>query len=238
MPSFAIIIPCYNEEKRLQVSEFTQFIKLHKDITILFVNDGSSDNTINLLKSISSINENIGFIDFPDNKGKGEAVRQGIIHALKKQPFDYVGYLDADLSTSLKEYYDLCIHCFEKNADFAFGSRIKKLGSDIKRSYLRHISARMLVTIIDKKFALGYYDTQCGTKVFKSSILQAILNKPFMTKWFFDIEIFLRLRKENENYIGIEYPLKKWHNVKGSKINILSLPLVCKEVFALFSKYK
>jgi dolichyl-phosphate beta-glucosyltransferase len=85
---------------------------------------------------------------------------------------------------------------------------------------------------------LGYYDTQCGAKVFKSSILQSLLNKPFTTKWFFDIEIFLRLRKENENYIGIEYPLKKWQNVKGSKINILSFPLVCKEIFALFSKYK
>ena len=238
MSSFAIIIPCYNEKKRLNAPAFSQFAQLHTDVKLFFVNDGSTDDTVRVIKNVTSQCNNTELINLSKNIGKGEAVRQGILRALNSNLFEYIGYLDADLSTSLEEYYDLCTYARKENTDFIFGSRIKKLGSTIKRSFIRHISARILVTLIDKKFRLGYYDTQCGAKLFKSSILGNLIQVPFFTKWFFDIEIFLRLKVENRNYIGIEYPLKSWHNIEGSKISILSIPLVCREIFVLFSKYK
>jgi glycosyltransferase involved in cell wall biosynthesis len=237
MPSFAIIVPCYNEEKRIQPSLFILFAHLHKAVKFFFVNDGSKDETANIIKKMAAECENIELINLSKNYGKGEAVRQGLVSALSKNNFDYIGYLDADLSTSLEEYYELCIYAYQNNADFIFGSRIKKLGSIINRSFIRHVSGRILVTFIDKKFRLGYYDTQCGAKLFKSQVLCNIIQQPFLTRWFFDIEIFLRLKAENKKYYGIEYPLKIWNNITGSKLNVLSFPAVCKEVFVLLSKY-
>jgi glycosyltransferase involved in cell wall biosynthesis len=237
MSSLAIIVPCFNEEKRLDQLAFSQFAQLHQHIKIVFVNDGSSDKTLSVIKDIIACHPNMELINFSRNVGKGEAVRQGLIHAVKSQSFDFIGYLDADLSASLEEFHDIYKYALEKKADFIFGSRIKKLGSVIRRSHLRHIIGRILVTVIDKKFQLGYYDTQCGAKVFKSILLQNILQQPFLTKWFFDIEIFLRLKAENKNYSGIEYPLKTWENKKGSKINLLSFPVISKEIFVLLSKY-
>jgi len=237
MSSFAIIVPCFNEEKRLDRIAFSQFAQLHQHVKIVFVNDGSSDETQRIIENITSFHENTAVLNLSKNVGKGEAVRQGFIYAAKSKSFDFIGYLDADLSVSLEEFHDIYKYALEKNEDFIFGSRIKKLGSLIKRSHFRHIVGRILATIFDKKFQLGYYDTQCGAKVFKSSLLENILRQPFSTKWFFDIEIFLRLKAENKNYSGVEYPLKTWHNKKGSKLDLLSFPIISKEIFVLLSKY-
>jgi len=236
MSSFAIIIPCYNEEKRLNKAAFNLFLQSHTDIRFYFVNDGSNDSTVKIIGDFFP-SDKIEIINLSTNSGKGEAVRQGITHVLNSHPPKYIGYLDADLSTSLEEFYRLCIYATEKDADFIFGSRIKMLGSEIKRSFLRHIIGRLIVTLLDKKFRLGYYDTQCGAKLFKSEILHSVMNEPFSTKWFFDIELFLRLKEKNQEYVGIEYPLKNWKNIKDSKINLLSFPSVIKEIFILLSKF-
>jgi len=237
MSSLAIIVPCFNEEKRLDQIAFSQFAQFHQHVKIVFVNDGSSDETLRVIEKIIAFNANTELLNLSGNMGKGEAVRQGLIHAAKSQSFDFIGYLDADLSVSLEEFHNIYKYALEKNEDFIFGSRIKKLGSLIERSHFRHIVGRILATVIDKKFQLGYYDTQCGAKVFKSSLLENILRQPFFTKWFFDIEIFLRLKSENNNYSGVEYPLKTWHNKKGSKLDLLSFPIISKEIFVLLSKY-
>ena len=236
MSSLAIIIPCFNEEKRLNISAFNHFLQSHTDAHIFFVNDGSEDNTQNIIEKVMPSHQ-VELINLSKNLGKAEAVRQGIISAQTSGLFHYVGYLDADLSTSIEEFYEIYLHAREHEADFIFGARIKKLGSEIKRSFFRHIIGRTLVTLLDKKFQLGYYDTQCGAKLFKASLINAIIEEPFVTTWFFDIEIFLRIKKQNNNYVGIEYPLKAWHNVEGSKIDLSAFPSVCKEIFVLLSKY-
>jgi glycosyltransferase involved in cell wall biosynthesis len=178
MSSFAIIIPCYNEEKRLNIPAFKQFAQLPA-AKVFFVNDSSTDKTIDVINDIVLQNGNVEVINLSKNMGKGEAVRQGIIYALKTQPFDYIGYLDADLSTPVEEYHELYKYLKDQNADFIFGSRIKKLGSAIERPVFRHIIGRIIATILDKKFQLGYYDTQCGAKVFKSSLLEKIIRQTF-----------------------------------------------------------
>ena len=84
MPSIAIVIPCYNEQNTLNKTEFVRFANSHSNIHFIFVNDGSSDNTADIIKEIKSNAQNLELLQLNKNYGKGEAVRQGILHALKK----------------------------------------------------------------------------------------------------------------------------------------------------------
>ena len=100
----AVIIPCYNEFNRLNTKEFSSFLSKEKNqhISFLFVNDGSQDNTIDLLRELASKFEKVSFINLEENVGKAEAIRQGVLHS-KSQQFDYIGYFDADLAAPLDE---------------------------------------------------------------------------------------------------------------------------------------
>jgi dolichyl-phosphate beta-glucosyltransferase len=236
MPSIAIIIPCFNEAKRLQSSAFLNFIGSHPDVQLYFINDGSTDTTENALKEFESLSDRISIVNLLKNKGKGEAVRQGILKALSTNA-NYIGYLDADLSTSLEEFYNLYQIILTKDAEIIFGSRIKKADTNIERSFARHLVGRTIATIIDKKLKLGYYDTQCGAKIFSSGILKQVTDQPFFTRWFFDVELFMRLKKKKAKLNALEIPLNAWHNVKKSKLNILSFPVVIKEIYILLTKY-
>jgi dolichyl-phosphate beta-glucosyltransferase len=236
MSAFAIIVPCYNEASRLNTNEFALFAQAHPDVDFIMVNDGSSDNTIGCLLQLQNSTTQFRIVDLPKNVGKGEAVRNGILQALSKS-YSLIGYLDADLSTTLHEFYELKTLAEEKNADYLLGSRIKKIDSNIERSTTRHLVGRTIATFIDSKFKLGVYDTQCGAKIFRPELIQQVVSTPFHTKWFFDVEILLRIRQLG-NQRGMEIPLKEWKNVKGSKINISSFPLVIRELAKLFKKYK
>ncbi|HVG42970.1 MAG TPA: glycosyltransferase [Chitinophagaceae bacterium] len=237
MPSIAVIIPCFNEAARLQQEAFLQWVKNTEDVFLLFVNDGSTDETLSILKVLQQKAGNkIDIIHLEKNKGKGEAVRIGLQAAVAKS-FTYIGYLDADLSTSTKEFYRLYQTAMEQKADIVFASRIKKLGSSIKRSAFRHLAGRVIATIIDASFNLGCYDTQCGAKVFTAVIMQKEIELPFYTKWFFDVELFLRIKKNTHNYSALEIPLTEWHTTKASKINVFSFPLVFKELIILLRNY-
>lgn len=237
MPSVAVIVPCFNEAHRLEAGEFIRFAQTHTDVSLFFVNDGSTDATGIVLQRLKTDLQNrVQVITLPTNKGKGEAVRRGMLAALQHN-FGYTGYLDADLSTPPEEYYRIYQEGLQKQADIILASRIKKIDSRIQRSAVRHITGRMIATLIDFKFRLGYYDTQCGAKIFKTPVLENIISKGFHTKWFFDVEIFLRIRNGNPAYKAVEIPTEIWLNKKGSKINLLSFPVVMKELFTLMARY-
>jgi len=235
MPSIAIIIPCYNEAGRIKAPEFISFAQQRAEIQFYFVNDGSTDDTEKALLKIQQ-SSLATIISLKKNAGKAEAIRKGLIAALEDQ-HDVIGYLDADLSTELKEFMRLRDVLLEKKLDMVFGSRIKKIDTDIERSFFRHIVGRMIATVIDHKFKLGVYDTQCGAKIFRSSIIENVIDKRFYTKWFFDVELLLRIRKMNSNYTAAEIPLSKWQNVLNSRLGLLSFPGVIKDLFMLLNKY-
>ena len=93
MASASIIIPCYNEEKRLDLPSFREFKSSHT-ITFLFVNDGSTDQTLQLLQSLNASDPTkFAVLNFAQNRGKAEAVRQGLLAAIGSHP-DYVGFWD------------------------------------------------------------------------------------------------------------------------------------------------
>jgi glycosyltransferase involved in cell wall biosynthesis len=236
MPSLAIISPCYNEASRLQAMSFMEFGALHADVQFFFVNDGSTDATSTILLQIQDSLPGTRIISLEKNKGKGEAIRSGIQAALEAG-CHLIGYLDADLSTTLDEFYRLQKLALEKELDVLIGSRIKKMDTHIERSFFRHIVGRTLATIVDMKFKLGVYDTQCGAKIFKPVVIEKLISRPFETKWFFDVEILVRMRKNGEHYRMGEIPLSSWRNVSDSRLGVLSFPAVMKDLFVLLTKY-
>lgn len=234
--SIAIIVPCFNEAKRLKTNAFLNLLAGKPTWHLYFVDDGSADNTGKILDTLqANAPSQVNIISLPKNKGKGEAVRQGFLAALPGN-YDYLAFLDADLATPISEFIRLT-HFLNNDSQVLFGSRIKKANTQIKRTMFRHIVGRFIATIIDWRFNLGIYDTQCGTKIYKSTLLNPIVQQPFLTSWFFDVEIFIRLKRQHKNITYIEEPLITWEDDKKSNLSIVSVPLVLKELVTLISYY-
>ncbi|WP_250433986.1 glycosyltransferase [Hanstruepera flava] len=227
MTTTCIIVPCYNEYNRIDSTAFKNY---STTLDFLFVNDGSNDNTKLLLDELVEHNDNLKVLHLKKNVGKAEAIRQGVLSLGKEH--DYIGYLDADLSTSLSEIERLNKIAVKKQKSIVMGSRVKLMGTKIKRRLKRHISGRIIATCIDTfLLQLGIYDTQCGAKIIEYSLAKDIFKNPFKTKWLFDVELILRtkLRYGKEYCLQniLEIPLLTWTDVGASKItliDILNLP--------------
>ena len=218
-----IVIPCYNEANRIDLKSFETFVAATEGYHICFVNDGSTDSTAQVLTEFCKINpEHFSLINLDANVGKGEAVRAGLLALRRNKEYVSIGFLDADLATPLEEYDKLNATLLTNSYQVVFGSRMKKMGSNIDRSFKRHIIGRFFATLISKTINMHFYDTQCGAKVFKPEILDGILETPFLTKWLFDVEILIRLKqKVGINAISsvvLEKPLDTWIEMGDSKI--------------------
>jgi len=220
--NICIVIPCYNEETRLPQLTYENFLQLHPDALICFVNDCSSDNTIDVLETLQSkFTKNIVIISNQKNLGKAESVRNGIRFCNATFDFKYIAYLDADLSTSLLECYTLTKH-FKDSITYVFGSRIMIIGSVIERNMHRFIIGRIIATIISSILKLKVYDTQCGCKVFTKELSAQVFKDTFISKWLFDVEVFHRIimiyGRDRVLDKMLEVPLKKWVDVEKSKV--------------------
>jgi len=239
MRKSAIIIPCYNEAARIRKDRFEDFLRAQPDTRLYFVNDGSTDQTGNLLQDfISGTGISASLTNLKKNEGKGGAVRAGVLAALEDGGFDFIGYLDADLSTTPEEFYEMYQWAINNNLDYIFGSRVRMQGHTIKRNAFRHAAGRLVTTLIDRRFRLGIYDTQCGAKWFSSACCSVLFREPFKTRWLFDVELFLRIRQLLPEAKGFEYPLKNWENEKGSKISVLSSGRIWNEIRLLKKHYR
>ncbi|MFC5048510.1 dolichyl-phosphate beta-glucosyltransferase [Aquimarina hainanensis] len=221
-----IIIPCYNEEKRLNVSIFLNFIMEDNEFHLCFVNDGSKDDTISVLKEIQNSNpEKVSVIDMKKNSGKAAAVRAGVRYLSNRGDIDFIGFIDADLSTDFKDFNDL-LKTLKTNDKLAmvFGSRSKNGTQKIKRDTFRSIFSMIIQTMVNFILHLPIQDSQCGAKVFRTELATVLFAKNFFSRWLFDIEMFLRLKKYygKEDVMNriYEQPLKRWVHVDDSKIGI------------------
>tara|TARA_R110002049_G_scaffold63832_3_gene169310 strand:+ start:157 stop:1296 length:1140 start_codon:yes stop_codon:yes gene_type:complete len=220
-----VVIPCYNEEDRLSSELFRNFAFENLGYHLCFVNDGSTDNTLEVLEELRKGNEsNISIYNCDKNGGKAEAVRQGIQYLMQDEQFDYVGYLDADLSTDFRDFDDLVKTMETSKFKIVSGSRISRMGADITKESARKIISKTINIIIQKILGMPFKDTQCGAKVMNREIAATMFEKKFITKWLFDVEIFMRMRKhygkkEATNMI-CEQPLKRWIHADGSKLSM------------------
>lgn len=237
MQKIAIIIPCYNEEKRLKTSSLFYLIE-NTTIDIYLANDGSNDGTLDVINDFALKNLTRCFVlNFEQNQGKANTIFKSVNLLLEKSIYDYIGYFDADFSTPESEVKRLLTEVEKDEKEFILGSRILLLNSGIKRKYHRHIIGRVIITLINLKFKLGIYDTQCGAKIFSSAILKQAFDKPFKTSWLFDVEIFVRLKKKNLLSKGREIPVYNWKDVDGSKLGWKTAFKILKELYLLIKNY-
>ena len=163
-----IVVPCYNEIDRIQLSEFSHFLSSNDSIFICFVNDGSTDGTKKKLADFVNLNsKHSKLINLSENQGKAAAVRHGVITLLNSSKFQFVGYWDADLAAPLTEIKGF-IHMFESNKELKVvcGSRILKLGSSIRRSVFRHYFGRIFATLVSNKLKITLNNTKSEEKIF------------------------------------------------------------------------
>ena len=227
MPGLTVVVPCYNEADRLDAAPLLAYVDGHADAAFLLVNDGSTDATAEVLERVAAQRPGrIRALQLSPNRGKAEAVREGLRDALAAGA-EIVGFLDADLSTPPGQLDDLRAALARPGVEVALGARIGMLGYDIDRSAVRHYLGRVFATAASLILRARVYDTQCGAKLFRAGpALADALSAPFLSRWAFDVEFLGRL------LIGspavpplplkaiVEVPLPVWHDVKGSKLGL------------------
>jgi len=226
MSSCTVVVPCYNEAARLDIKAFAAFTA-RADAQFLFVNDGSSDETLGVLRELESLcPARIRVLSLASNLGKAEAVRLGLLEACRSRPA-YVAFWDADLATPLDDIL-LFSQLLDNRPDIemVFGSRVNLLGRSVHRRLARHYVGRVFATAAAAVLGIGIYDTQCGAKMFRvSDRFVQQLQEPFIGGWIFDVEMIARDISARRGTglprtatIIYEFPLTVWRDVAGSKI--------------------
>lgn len=243
----SLVVPCFNEAKRLDVAAFRSYLSAHHRIRIIFADDGSCDNTVEVLQRVCQGYEDSTHIVRSDkNRGKAEAVRMGMLYALSDGDPPVVGFWDADLATPLDAIEKLLdILDARPDIEMIFGSRVKLLGRTVNRKPIRHYLGRIFATVVSVSLGIAIYDTQCGAKLFRAKPnLPQVLAEPFLSKWVFDIEILARYialcgndpaRVEQMIY---EFPLQKWTDVEGSKVRPKDFFVALSDVIRIRRKYR
>lgn len=227
-----LVIPCYNEEKRLDPASVAKLLADPR-IDLVLVDDGSTDGTGALLSRLAAESESrIVALAMPKNSGKAEAVRTGIRLALDRITAggardEVVGYLDADFATPAEEVSRMLDQMIATGAKVAIGSRVSRLGARVRRNQARHYLGRVFATTASVVLDMSIYDTQCGAKLFRATpALRAAMAEPFRSQWVFDVELLGRLITGTEDAAPlregefIEIPLEAWEDVRGSKLGI------------------
>jgi len=245
LPHSIVVVPCFNEARRLNARAFTQFRVTGHWVEFLFVNDGSADETLAMLERMHCTSpDTIRVRDQQPNQGKAEAVRGGMLEALDADA-DFVGYWDADLATplsALPKFLDVLED--RPSVNVVLGSRVKLLGRVIERHAWRHYLGRVFATIVSELLRLEVYDTQCGAKLFRSTReLRRALATPFSTSWLFDVEILARLIADSPGGTDdvaralYELPLDEWRDVPGSKLTRGAYVRAATSIMKLYEKY-
>jgi len=245
-PDCTIVVPCYNEGARLRSGAFLEFLKRYTNVRFLFVNDGSTDNTLSVLNAMREQSDGrIQILDKQPNAGKAEAVRSGMLAAMQNPEIAYVGFWDADLATpldALPEFFALLAN--NDRLQMVFGSRVRLLGRQVHRRATRHYLGRIFATVVSIVLRLPIYDTQCGAKLFRATPeLSQVLSEPFLSRWVFDVEILARyiaLHHGDTSYLHdtiFEVPLMRWDDVAGSKVHPGDFLKASLDVFRIYLRY-
>jgi glycosyltransferase involved in cell wall biosynthesis len=230
----------------LDVAAFRKFLAGSAATHILFVDDGSEDETVTVLECLCrDFPGQSSILRHPVNQGKAEAVRLGMLQALDNFGPQAVGFWDADLATPLSLVPNLLAILETQPAiEMVFGARVQLLGRRVERRAVRHYLGRIFATAVSNMLHLAIYDTQCGAKLFRvTPDTRRIFAQPFLSRWVFDVEILARYlalyghdikRLEGSIY---EYPLEVWTDVAGSRVHAGDFLIAFWDVFRIHRKY-
>ncbi|MHC2068167.1 glycosyltransferase [Bremerella sp. T1] len=245
----AIVVPCFNEADRLDRQAFIDFARANTAFHFVFVNDGSTDNTQEVLCSLRSSSgiRQVAILHLEENSGKAEATRQGILFAQEEifaepRGIRFIGYLDADLATPLSELVTMHQRILAApRIKAVIGSRLKLAGRSIDRTARRRFIGMVFATLTNLFFRLRLRDTQCGAKLFRNERwLSEIFAKPFHDRWLFDVEMFIRMRKlfrTDLHEVVYEQPLERWVDAEGSRLKAKDFLLGPFKLASLFFRY-
>ena len=215
--NYSVVIPAYNEGARLGPTLETVLDYISKqgwDAEVIVVNDGSRDNTADIVRSFAQKNPSLRLIDNPGNRGKGYSVRHGMLSARGR----ILIFSDADLSSPIEEASKL-LQALNNGADIAIGSRWLRAEMQTQRQPLhRQIFGRIFNLMLRITLGLQFKDTQCGFKAFTQQAAQAIFPLQKIERWGFDPEILFLARKLG--FKVTELPVA-WGHSGGTRINPL-----------------
>jgi len=216
--SLSIVIPAYNEERRLpltldRIREFIQRRAFHF-AEIIVVNDGSRDNTAQVVQTAAASDPRIRLVENPGNRGKGFAVR----HGMQQARGEWILMTDADLSAPIDEFDKLAARAEHENADGAIGSRaLDRSLVGVHQSSFREFSGRVFNFAMRLVTGLPYLDTQCGFKLLSRACAECVAARQRSDGFGFDVEI-LFIAKQHGFRI-IEVPVR-WDNAEGTKVSL------------------
>lgn len=211
--SISIIIPAYNEEKRLPASleKIQDYLRRSGwDFSeIVVVNDGSLDGTAELARCAGA-----RVIENPGNRGKGYSVRHGMLEAKG----EWALLSDADLSTPIEDLVKLWSIAEAYQAPVVIGSRaLDRSMIGVRQPFFRDRIGRLFNLVMRLITGLPYRDTQCGFKLFETRAAQAIFSRQRLDGFGFDVEALYIARRLG--YLCVEVPVR-WNDMAGSKVNL------------------
>jgi dolichyl-phosphate beta-glucosyltransferase len=214
-PAFSIIIPAYNEGERVGATlerVLGYAAERNWDVEIIAVNDGSRDNTADIVRGCADKNPRLRLLENPGNRGKGYSVRNGMLHAHG----EVLLFSDADLSSPIEEAEKL-FAALAAGADIAIGSRWLQSHLQTQRQPLyRQLFGRIFNLLLRMVVGLSYKDTQCGFKAFTRPAAEKIFPLQTIERWGFDPEL-LYLAKKFKLRVA-EVPVE-WAHREGTRID-------------------
>ncbi len=215
-PRLSVIVPCYNAEKRFRkgFEHYFSYLKKQKyPWELIFVNDGSSDKTLELMRKSAKGKSNTKVLSGYPNRGKGYAITVGIRQASGR----YVMFTDLDHSVSI-ETIETFFKYFEEGYKVVIGSRrVKGAKLLIRQSLLRETLGRGFTLLVNFFVGWGIRDATCGFKAFDGKTAQKIFSKVSIYDWAFDAEILFICKKYDIKFA--QAPVT-WSDVKGSKVSL------------------
>lgn len=215
-PAVSVVIPAFNEEARLEptiADTLSHFRDRKTAFEIIVVDDGSKDGTSALVHRLAEHAPEIRLIRLPENRGKGYAVRSGVLNALGHR----VLFADADGATPIEEVARLEAE-LDKGADVAIGSRAKQGDVAVVARWYRRLIGRAFHALVRTVAIKGIVDTQCGFKMFKAAAANDLFSRMRMPGFSFDVEILVTA--QIQGYEIAEVPIN-WTHIPGSRVSLV-----------------
>ena len=223
VPSVLLLIPAYNEEKRIEpvLRDYAGYFRENYPgkFQIVAVLNGCRDNTLGVVQRVAADNPTISALEYRDPIGKGGAIIEGLKLASQAE---LIGYVDADGATPPHAFHEL-VKNIGPEVDCAIGSRwLPGAVLHMRQSGHRRFASRVFHAIVQCLFWMGIRDTQCGAKVIKSEAIKKIYDNLRIADMAFDINLLFSLRKAG--YRVLEVPTE-WTDKAGSKVNLFRTSL-------------
>ena len=210
----SVVIPCYNEARRLP--ETVRHIQRHlADINgsreFILIDDGSRDNTLTCMQEMAGCNRDVRVVALPTNRGKGRAVAEGV----RVSRGNFVLVTDADLATPIDELPKLQ-RAVKAGADIASGSRAAPGAREINQPVHRRLMGKAFNLLVRAAVLPGFTDTQCGFKLFQGRVARELFNQLRIDGFAFDVEVLWRAKLAG--YRVEEVPVR-WRNSDASRVS-------------------